>query len=254
MSQPAPTRPRADTDPLETATRSPEPRTTGRLHRHALSTRIWHWTSAASLIILMMSGLNISNAHPRLYWGDWGFAPEQAWLEVPRFPGWATIPSHYSLAAARDWHVLFAWVLALALLGFMIAALVNRHFRRDIFTRSHEWRPRNVWADIRQHLRLRFDHGSGKYNFLQKVAYALVIFILMPVMVFTGMVMSPGMEAAWPLMTELFGGRQSARSVHFICAFALTGFLALHVTLVLLAGPVRQMRAMITGGRLDETA
>ncbi len=232
-----------------------QPASGGRARkRHALSTRLWHWLNFVSLAVLMMSGLNISNAHPRLYWGDAGFAPEQAWLEVVRFPGWATIPPHYSLAAARDWHVVFSWVFALSLLAFMISALMNRHFWRDLVTRPGDWRPRHVWADIREHLRFNFDHGAGKYNFLQKAAYGVVIFILIPVMIFTGMVMSPGMEAAWPWMTELFGGRQSARSIHFICAFALTGFLILHVTLVLLAGPVRQMRDMITGGRLDETA
>ncbi len=89
--------------------------------RHSLSTRLWHWINAISVIILFMSGLNISNAHRYLYWGDWGFAPEQAWLAVPRFPGWATIPNFYSLSAARDWHVLFALVFGFSLLAFMIA-------------------------------------------------------------------------------------------------------------------------------------
>lgn len=222
--------------------------------RHALSTRIWHWVNLVCLVVLFMSGLNISNAHPRLYWGEWGFAPEQAWLHVPRFPGWATIPSHYSLAAARDWHVLFAWIFALGLLAFMLAALANRHFWRDIVTSPRDWRPASVWADIREHLKFNFEHGEGKYNFLQKTAYGVVVFLLLPAMIFSGMAISPGMDAAWPWLTDLFGGRQSARSVHFICAFALFGFFLLHVVLVLLAGPVRQVRDMITGGRLDEAA
>ena len=227
---------------------------TRKRKRHALSTRIWHWISAVSLIIMFMSGLNISNAHRWLYWGEWGFAPEQAWLEVPRFPGWATIPGYYSLAAARDWHVVFAWVFAASLLLYMLAALVNGHFWRDLVTSPREWKPRNVWADIREHLKLNFEHGAGKYNFLQKVSYGLVIFILLPLMIFTGMVMSPGMEAAWPWLTELFGGRQSARSIHFICAFLLFGFFLVHIALVVLAGPVHQMRDMIFGGRIDDEA
>ena len=225
-----------------------------RLKRHALSTRIWHWVNAVSLAVMFMSGLNISNAHPHLYWGDWGFMPETAWLSVPRFPGWATIPGYYSLAAARDWHVVFAWVFALGLLGFMIAALANRHFRRDLVTSPREWRPANIRADIREHLRLNFEHGAGKYNFLQKVSYGMVVFILLPLMIVTGMVMSPGMEAAWSWLTQLFGGRQSARSIHFICAWLLFGFFLLHVALVVLAGPIHQIRDMITGGRSDETA
>ncbi|WP_271078199.1 cytochrome b/b6 domain-containing protein [Aurantiacibacter sp. MUD61] len=220
--------------------------------RHALSTRIWHWVNAVSVIILFMSGLNISNGHRRLYWGDWGFAPEHAWLEVPRFPGWMTIPDYYSLAAARDWHVLFSLVFAFGLLAFMIAALVNGHLKRDIFARAKEWKPANIWADITQHARFNFEHGEGKYNILQKIAYASVILILIPLMIFTGMVMSPGMEAAWPWMTELFGGRQSARSLHFIAAWLLAGFLVMHILLVLAAGPVKHIRMMITGGR-EET-
>ena len=222
--------------------------------RHSLSTRLWHWITFASLAILFMSGLNISNAHPRLYWGDWGFLPEQAWLEVPRFPGWATIPNYYSLSAARDWHLVFAWVLALGLLAFMIASLVNRHFRRDLVTSPREWKLSNIWHDTRQHMRFNFNAGAGKYNFLQKASYGIVIFVLLPLMIFTGMAMSPGMEAAWPWLTEIFGGRQSARSIHFICSFLLFAFFVVHVLLVLLTGPIHQIRDMITGGSRDETA
>ncbi|MEL1250650.1 cytochrome b/b6 domain-containing protein [Aurantiacibacter gilvus] len=219
--------------------------------RHALSTRLWHWINALSLIILFMSGLNISNGHRRLYWGEWGFAPEQAWLEVPRFPGWATIPDYYSLSAARDWHVLFALVFGFSLLAFMIAALINRHMQRDIFASAREWKPSNVWRDIREHLKFNFHHGEGKYNILQKIAYSAVILILLPLMIFTGIVMSPGGEAALPFLTDVFGGRQSARSLHFIAAWGLFAFFVLHIALVLVSGPMRQLRDMITGGKLD---
>jgi len=218
--------------------------------RHGLATRLWHWVNAISLVILFMSGLNISNAHRYLYWGDWGFAPEEAWLSVIRFPGWATIPGYYSLAGARDWHILFAPIFAFGLLAFMIAALLTGHFRRDIATSRAEWKPASVLADIRAHLRLDFDHGGAKYNFLQKAAYSLVLFVALPGMIFTGMAMSPGMEAAWPFLSEMFGGRQSARSIHFIFAWALFAFFIVHILLVLLSGPVGQIRDMITGGRI----
>ena len=224
------------------------------MKRHALSTRIWHWVNALSLIVLFMSGLNISNAHPRLYWGEWGFAPEQAWLEVSRFPGWATIPGYYSLAAARDWHVLFAWIFSLALLLFMGAALLNGHFRRDIATRWKDWRPGAIGADVRAHRRFDFGQTAGKYNFLQKAAYGAVLFVLLPLMIVTGMAMSPGMDAAWSFLSEMFGGRQSARSIHFIAAWALFAFFVLHVLLVLLNRPARHVRDMITGGHADEAA
>ena len=199
-----------------------------------------------------MSGLNISNAHPRLYWGEWGFAREHAWLEVWRFPGWATIPDYYSLAAARDWHVLFAWIFSISLLLFLVTALLNGHFRRNIV--AGDWRPRAIWDDMREHLRFNFDHGEGKYNLLQKAAYGAVIFILLPLMILTGMAISPGMDASWSWLSQVFGGRQSARSIHFIVAWTLFAFFLLHVTLVLLNKPLKNLREMVTGGRVDETA
>lgn len=222
--------------------------------RHALSTRLWHWVNALAVILLFMSGLNISNAHPRLYWGQAGFARAEAWLELPRFPGWATIPNYYSLSGARDWHVLFSLVLGLSLLAFMVAALINRHMQRDIFARAREWSPGNIWRDIVEHLRFNFDHGGGKYNILQKIAYSGVILVLLPLMILTGIVMSPGGEAALPFLTDLFGGRQSARSIHFLAAWGLCLFFFVHVALVLVSAPIRQLRDMITGGRDDAAA
>jgi Ni/Fe-hydrogenase b-type cytochrome subunit len=224
------------------------------MKRHRLSTRVWHWVNFASVTILFMSGLNISNAHPRLYWGEWGFEAQEAWLHVARFPGWATIPGYYSLAAARDWHLLFAWVFVIGLLLYMLFALFNGHFRRDILTRRKEWRWSAIREDIAAHLRLDFEHGGGKYNFFQKLAYSLVIFVMLPVMILTGLALSPAMDAAWPWLLDVFGGRQSARSIHFIVAWGLVVFLVLHVVLVLLSGPGRQLKDMILGGRIDEAA
>ena len=221
-------------------------------YRHALSTRIWHWVNVLSLAILFMSGLNISNAHRHLYWGEWGFDPGDAWLHVVRFPPWATIPNYYSLAAARDWHVLFAWIFSISLLLFLVTALLNGHFRRNIV--AGDWRPRAIWDDMREHLRFNFDHGEGKYNLLQKAAYGAVIFILLPLMILTGMAISPGMDASWSWLSQVFGGRQSARSIHFIVAWTLFAFFLLHVTLVLLNKPLKNLREMVTGGRVDETA
>ncbi|WP_379546308.1 cytochrome b/b6 domain-containing protein [Qipengyuania sp. DSG2-2] len=221
--------------------------------KHALATRLWHWTNLICIVVLFMSGLNISNGHRRLYWGDWGFAPEHAWLEVPRFPGWMTIPDYYSLSQARDWHILTAWPFALALLLMWIAMLVNRHFQRDITTTRREWKPAAVWADIKAHLRFDFEHAGGKYNFLQKVAYGLVFGVFLPMMVFTGMAISPGVEPWLGWLTEVLGGRQSARSLHFIFAWAVFGFFVIHVALVIVHKPLHHLRGMITGGRLEES-
>jgi thiosulfate reductase cytochrome b subunit len=224
------------------------------MKRHALSTRIWHWVNALSLVVLFMSGLNISNAHRHLYWGQWGFSPKDAWFHVTRFPGWATIPGYYSLATARQWHVLFAWVFAVSLLLFMLTALLNGHFRRDLVTSPRDWRPSAIGADVRAHLKLQFDHAGAKYNFLQKAAYGVVLFILLPLMIFTGMAMSPGMDAAWPFVLDLFGGRQSARSIHFIVAWSLFAFFVLHFVLLMLNRPLRNTLDMVTGGRIDAAA
>ena len=219
------------------------------MKRHALSTRLWHWLNLLCVVVLFMSGLTISNAHRRLYWGDWGFEASQAWLMGPRFPDWMTIPRYYSLAVARDWHILTAWPFALGLLFMWIAMMINRHFKRDIVTKPREWRPSAIWRDVVEHLKLNFDHHEGKYNFLQKLAYGLVLGVFLPMMIFTGISISPGMEPTFGWLVDLLGGRQSARSLHFIFAFAIAGFFIVHVLLVILSGPIRQMRDMITGGR-----
>lgn len=217
--------------------------------RHLLSTRIWHWVNAVCVVVLFMSGLNISNAHPHLYWGDWGFDPREAWLNVPRFPGWATIPGYYSLAAARDWHILMAWPFSLGLLFIWIAMLANRHFKRDIAVRRQEWRWSVIRREIKAYLRFEFAHERGKYGFLQKLSYGIVFGVLLPLIVVTGMGISPGLGPSLSWLVEAMGGRQSVRSIHFIAAWAIFAFSVGHVLLVLLTGPWGQIRRMITGGR-----
>ena len=216
--------------------------------RHGLVTRLWHWLNLVCVVILFMSGLTISNAHRYLYWGEWGFSPEQAWTVVPRFPGWMTIPTNYNLAEARDWHILMAWPFAVGLLVMWIAIVVSGHFWRDIRTHLLEWKPSAIRHDIAQHLKLNFDHEGVKYNFLQKLAYGVVLGIFLPGMVFSGLAISPGFEPAAPWLVDLFGGRQSARSIHFIFSWGLFAFFVIHLALVILAGPIGQIRDMITGG------
>lgn len=253
------------------------------IQRHRLSTRLWHWTNALTLLVLLMSGLMIFNAHPRLYWGEYGANSDYAWLviddskdigfveiagtrvettgvlgvwtdlegEVRRraFPYWATIPSNYDLQAARRWHLTVAWILSLALLFYMVRSLWNGHVRRDLHIRKEEWSPQHIWHDIKDHARLRFPEGAAAkdYNILQKFSYIGVIFILLPLMIFTGLAMSPAMNAAWPWLLDIFGGRQSARSLHFISTFALVAFFMVHMAMVLLAGPFNEVRSIITG-------
>ena len=217
--------------------------------RHALGTRLWHWVNVVAIGILFFSGLNISNAHPQLYWGQWGFDPATAWLRLPHFPGWMTIPGYYSLAEARLWHFLAAWPFAFGLLLFMVALPFTRH-GRQFRLRREELRLAAIREDIGHHIKLDFDPPPGKsFNLLQKYLYIAVIFIGLPVMILTGLTLSPGLNAAFPWLLDVFGGRQSARSIHFIVAWGLFAFFILHILAVLLSGPIGQVRDMITGGR-----
>ena len=251
--------------------------------RHRLATRLWHWVNVVALVVMLMSGLMIFNAHPRLYWGQYGANPDPAWFEIGSrgdqgfarlgslqvsttgvlgvwrdsagslqhraFPHWATIPSSYSLADARIWHLAFAWLFAVGLLAFMVVSLVNRHFQRDLTISRDEVRPSHVWTDIQDHARLRFPTGAAalRYNILQKGSYAAVIFILLPLIILTGLTMSPALTSGWAWLLDLFGGRQSARSLHFLAMAALVGFAVVHIVMVLLAGPRNEVRSMISG-------
>ena len=215
--------------------------------RHALSTRLWHGVNLICVAVLFMSGLNISNAHPRLYWGHWGFAPDQAWLHLPHFPGWMTVPGTYSLAQARLWHLFAAWPFALGLIAFLVTACISGHARRDLVLRGREWRWSAIKADVEAHMRGHFHHPDAKFNLLQKIAYALVLFLALPLMIATGLAMSPAIDAIAPWLIDVLGGRQSARSLHFLLAWGLALFTLGHVALVRLTRPVQQVRAMITG-------
>ena len=213
--------------------------------RHAFSTRLWHWVNAAAIIVLFMSGLNISNAHRHLYWGNYGFDPKDAWLSVIRFPGWATIPQHYNLAVARDWHILAAWPFAVGLLFIWAMMLANGHFRRDLTTTPRDWTPGAVIASLRSHSGGADE--AGGYNPVQRILYGLVFGVLLPLMVFTGLAISPGFEPAAPWLVDLLGGRQSARSLHFLAAWGIFGFFVIHI--VLAVTDWRLILEMVTGGR-----
>ena len=260
-----------------------QPETSQLVRRHRLSTRIWHWVNALTVFVMLMSGLMIYHAHPRLYWGKYGANYDTPWLmigstptsgylqlgshrlnttgvvgrwtdsqgnqQTRAFPYWATIPSYYSLAGARRWHLAFAWVLALGLIGFLIVSGINRHAWRDLRPTREELKPPHIWHDIKSHARLRFPTGEAalRYNVLQKLSYVGVIFVALPLVILTGLTMSPSMDSAWPWLLDLFGGRQSARSIHFLAAFAILAFIVVHLVMVVLAGPINEVRSMITG-------
>lgn len=253
------------------------------VYRHRLPTRLWHWLNALTVFLMLMSGLMIFNAHPRLYWGQYGANFDHAWLEIGStetegylrvgdvripttgllgrwegdegrvyryaFPTWATLPGIYDLAGAREWHFAFAWLLVVPGLLYWLWGFASRHVQRDLAPSEKELKPRSIWRSIKEHARLHFPTGEAArhYNILQKLSYLGVLFLLLPLMVLTGLTMSPDLDAAWPWLLDLFDGRQSARSIHFIVAMLIVLFIIVHLAMTVLAGPVNELRSMITG-------
>lgn len=252
------------------------------IYRQAVLTRITHWVWAIAMFFLLLSGLQIWNAHPALYIGqESGFEYDNAVLRIGAentpdgargfttvlgqkfdttgvlgmsdlrgnanfvgFPGWATIPSFRDLATGRVVHFFFAWTLIGALAIWAISSLFNGHLWRDVILKPRDLRelPKDIW----DHVRLKFHHGPS-YTPLQKIAYFGVFFVLLPLIILTGLAMSPTMNAGWPWLVEVFGGRQTARTIHFIVMMLLVLFFVVHIVMVVLAGPINELRSMITG-------
>jgi thiosulfate reductase cytochrome b subunit len=252
------------------------------VYRHRLPTRLLHWLNALCVFVLLMSGANILMAHPQLYWGQSGNIHDRPWLTIgarssPQglqgvttiagfefkttgvlgvsggqdrtLPSWATLPSYRDLATARRWHFFFAWMFVINGLLYLAISFANGHVRRDLLPTKTQLAPRHILADIWNHMRLKFPHGEEalSYNVLQKLAYMSVIFGLLPLMLLTGLSMSPGFNAIAPVLLDVFGGRQSARTLHFLAASGVLLFIIVHLVMVLLAGPWNEIRSMITG-------
>ena len=276
----------------ERTTRHAEPPVRSRgplVYRQFLWTRITHWCWAAALFFLLLSGLQIFNAHPTLYVGKQsGFEFDNEVLAIRSemttdgpvgftrilgtrfdttgvlglsgqeqrpsrrgFPAWATIPSYQDLGTGRVVHFFFAWVLVVTLVAWLVGSLVNGHLRRDLALRAGDWR--NLPRDIADHARLRFHHGRD-YNTLQKLAYGGVLFVVLPAIILTGLAMSPTMDAVVPFLADAFGGRQTARTIHFGMMLLLVGFFVIHILMILAAGPLNEVRSIVTGWyRTDPT-
>jgi thiosulfate reductase cytochrome b subunit len=235
--------------------------------------RVSHWLIASIVLTLAYSGIVILMAHPRLYWGWSGNDLTRPLLELPlgrnyRHGGWgAAIPFFggpdgpvsqirtYDIFNQNGWarslHFLFAWLLVAGLLVFAAASSLTGHLRRDLLPAREELAPDAIWADVRDHAAFRIVPAKGgpPYGVLQKLAYLGVIFAALPIMVLTGLSMSPAVAAAWPWLPSLFGGTQSARTVHFLFLCLIAVFLAAHLLMVALSGFGRQIRAMIWGPR-----
>jgi Ni/Fe-hydrogenase b-type cytochrome subunit len=251
------------------------------VYRHNRITRAAHWVNAVALMVLLMSGLMIFNAYPHLHWGSKA-EPEAAFFSIyaaeaggelraytelygrrvettgvlgsqntpmgptlRAFPSWITIPGFYWLAGGRRWHFFFAWLFVLNGLFYFIYNRANGHVSKFIL------RPRDVpmllpMALYYLHLR-KTSPQDGEYNPLQKLAYTSVFFILTPLVMLTGLAMSPQIGVAFNWLPALFGGRQSARSFHFLMAFAFALFTLGHVMMVVTTGAINNMRSMVSG-------
>jgi thiosulfate reductase cytochrome b subunit len=258
---------------------------TRRTYRHRLPVRISHWINVVCLFVLLGSGLQIFNAHPALYWGKaadfthpvlaltgkpdargvphgqvhlgrhafdtdgfLGASNNLFGAHVPRgFPTWATIPGAKSLADGRRWHFFFAWFFVLNGIAYLTWSLVSRHLRGDLWPTGADWR--GMGRSILDHMKFKHPTGdaAARYNILQKLAYLAVILVLIPGIILWGLGMSPDFDVLLGWLLDLIGGRQSARTLHFIFAMALLAFIAIHVFMVLVSGPLNQVRSMLTG-------
>lgn len=261
------------------------------IYRHSRPVRLTHWINALVLLVLLMSGLQIFNAHPALYLGHASdfdrpilamdglqtasgpkgvttvFGKEfdttglfgvggdaESGYQRRGLPWWATLPGHRDLSMGRRWHFFFAWLFLLNGLAYLLWSLGSGHLRRDLAPSGRELK--HIGASIAEHLKLKFPKGeeAKRYNVLQKLAYLGVVLVLLPLMLLTGLAMSPGMDAAFPLLIDMFGGRQSARTIHFISATLIVLFFIVHLVMVLISGVWNNLRSMITGRYVVERA
>lgn len=220
----------------------------GRLEiwRHPWPVRVTHWVNVICLVFLLMTGLQILRAHPHLYWGL-ASTFDDPWLSIASIPGWLTLPSYRDLATGRNWHFFFAWIFVANGMLYLLYILFSGRLARMLEPSRAELA--HLPDSVVEHARLKFPEGEAArtYNVIQKLTYLIVLLILLPMMLVTGLAMSPTMNAAIPELLQILGGRQSARTLHFIAAMGITTFAVVHVLLVFLSGPVNNLRAMITG-------
>lgn len=218
---------------------------------HSRAVRIAHWINAGVFVMLVWSGIRILFAHPRLYWGDYGYYGYEPAFEFADYGIEIWGNSNWG----RNTHFLFAWIFVINGLAYLSVGLVRRHFRERFLPSRNELTRRAILTDVREHMRLRMpsDAGSHGYNVLQKLSYLAVVFVLCPLMLLTGLTMSPAVVSAFPWLIDLFGGRQSARTLHFIGMALLVLFVVVHLVQVVRMGPWKALLGM-TFGRLPRPA
>lgn len=238
---------------------------------HKLWVRLTHWLIVFCVLALIYSGITILMAHPRFYWGNAGndlieplfevplgpnyhnvtYAPETPFFASPDSPVTANLlvePWNQN-SWARSLHFLAAWFFLAGLLAYLAFSIATGHARRVLWPRRLELGRKNLWADVLAHLRLPMPAGEPgpPYAILQKLTYSLVMFVALPLIFVTGITMSPAIVANYPILPEIFGGSQSARTIHFLAFAFIAVFLLIHLAMILLTGPLRQLRGMILG-------
>jgi thiosulfate reductase cytochrome b subunit len=247
-----------------------------RVYRHPLAVRATHWLAALALIVLAMSGMQIFNAHPALYASDAsnfshpvfaigssdvagggavGYVQFGPWrvnttgvfgvgldglggVAQRAFPSWLTIPAYQDLADGRRWHIFFAWI-------FVLCALVYARFGLKLWPSRADFR--ELPRAVREHVIPWRVAAAARLNPLQKLSYFAIVFIVAPIVILSGLALSPAIDAHVHWLTQLFGGRQFARLWHFAGMLVLAAFFAVHLVMVALTGLVNNVRSMITG-------
>ena len=223
--------------------------------RHSAVVRVTHWLITLSFLALLVTGVEILISHPRFYWGETGNVSTRPLFTLPIPSSRDTVPTGYGyvLPDQNGWsrylHFQSAWVAVLTGLLYVAFGFFKGHFRRNLLPAPSDLSARGLGSDIAGHLRFRrpSEEDAWSYNVLQRLTYLLVIFVLFPLVIWTGLAMSPAIASAFPAAVTVLGGRQSARTIHFFVSVFLVLFLLVHVLMVCLAGFRNRVRAMITG-------
>jgi thiosulfate reductase cytochrome b subunit len=223
--------------------------------RHSGVVRVTHWLTFIAFVALLITGGEIVISHPRFYWGEVGNVNTRPLFVLPIPSSRDTVPTRYNYVMpdqngwSRYLHFEAAWLAVLAGLVYAIYGLVTGHFRKNLIPERRDWNWRAYRDRIAQYLHRKPPNRAEdrSYNVLQRTAYIVVIFILFPLIIWTGLAMSPSFTGAFPWTAALLGGRQSARTIHFFVSWLLLFFLVVHVTMVAISGFWRRVRAMITG-------
>jgi thiosulfate reductase cytochrome b subunit len=223
--------------------------------RHSALVRVTHWITTLCFLALLVSGVEIVISHPRFYWGETGNDLTPTLFKLPIPASRALVPTgyRYVLPDQNGWsrylHFQAAWVVVFTGLLYIISGFFAGHFRKNLFPQRVDFSWRAFSMEIANHLRFKrpSEEEAWSYNALQRLSYLFVIFFLFPLVIWTGLAMSPAFVSAVPAAVNVLGGQQSARTLHFFVSLALVLFLLVHVVMVFLAGFASRMRAMITG-------